>query len=144
MSVNTLASLIRRRTIVLGLTAVALALVPGTGLAGAAPCEQARLPWPPTPEQRQRVAAEIRASLERSEVPEAKELLAALPPSDTAPPEGSEAYFGEWKRADDGCTLWTGRIHNEVLRRQYEIRFRLEDGTLVAADLAVITAHARR
>ena len=113
MPVDTLVSPTRGRTtrrgrlesVVLGLAAMAFALVPGTVLAGSTACEQAQLPWPPTPEQRQRVAAEIRASLERSEVPEAKELLAALPSLDSAPPEGSEAYFGEWKRADDGCTV---------------------------------------
>ncbi|MCO6429497.1 MAG: hypothetical protein J5J00_01455 [Deltaproteobacteria bacterium] len=118
------------------------------GYASTEPTETCEtLPWPPTAEQRQQIGGEIKTVLERSEVPEAKELLQYLPPTDKYNYDGvgseSRVYYGEWRLSDDGCTLWTARIRNELIRHQYEIRFKFRAGNYLGSDLGVITAHAK-
>ena len=105
-----------------------------------------KLPWPPNLEQRRHIGEEIRVALKRSDIPESKELLQILPSAVDDDygklVTGTRLYFGGWKLDDDGITLWTARIRNELIRHQYVIRFTLQDGRLIASDLGVITTHA--
>lgn len=109
------------------------------------PCE--KLPWPPTAEQRRQVGEEIKGVLERSTIPEAKELLHKLfskgKNSNDKLSADSRVYYGEWRLAEDMCTLWTARIRNKLIRHQYEIQFTYQAGSYFGSGLGVITTHAQ-
>ena len=104
------------------------------------------LPWPPSAAELQEVATALTLVLTRSEIPEAKELLTALPSKEVAldwqATSDSKRYFGEWVLDSNGKTLYAMRLRNELIRHQYKVTFSWNDGGWVGSELVVVTFHA--
>ena len=106
-----------------------------------------KLPWPPTQDDRQEIGTVLREVLRRSAIPEAAELLRALPSNNNIPSLGkssdSKIYFGEWRLDEDTSALWTVRVRNELIRHQYKVFFTRIDGRWTGSDLDVVSWHSR-
>jgi len=106
-----------------------------------------KLPWPATKEHRREIAQALRDTLGRSDIPEAHELLEALPQAEQyrKPPVSADSkiYLGEWRLDDDGVTLWTVRVRNKLIRHYYRVRFEKKDQRFVGSELGVQTVHGR-
>ena len=104
-----------------------------------------KLPWPPSKHDRREIGEALRGVLTRSNIPEAEELLTALPSNDSLfgyeRITQSRLYFGEWRLSEDGRTLLAIRVRNELIRHHYKVHFTWIDGRWVGSDLEVTTFH---